>query len=188
MNDDSKIGLLLLLGTVASIGILAACSPAQDIPYGDAPPTLAPVSEGALATPSRSDTPVTASDAEAETALAVFAVVNARRAGSDLGALAWDSALAELAQAHSIDMASGGALGHIGSDGRNPADRKRDAGFICGIGENVAVGPDDAKFIVEAWMASEGHRENILGSRWAKTGVGVSTRGDTFYTQVFCTE
>ena len=40
--------------------------------------------------------------------------------------------------------------------------------------------------IEQAYMASPGHRANILATRWNGVGVGYATRGNTVYTvQVF---
>ncbi|WP_421121595.1 CAP domain-containing protein [Aquihabitans daechungensis] len=54
----------------------------------------------------------------------------------------------------------------------------------CSLGENVA-GPS-VNAIEQAYMASPGHRANILATRWNGVGVGYATRGQTIYTvQVF---
>ncbi|MEN0130250.1 MAG: CAP domain-containing protein, partial [Brevundimonas sp.] len=45
----------------------------------------------------------------------------------------------------------------------------------CGsgtVGENLALGYPSAKAVVAGWMASEGHRANILGKQYKKIGVG----------------
>lgn len=40
------------------------------------------------------------------------------------------------------------------------------------VGENVAYGYPNGKAVVAAWMASPGHRHNILTARYRTTGVG----------------
>lgn len=53
------------------------------------------------------------------------------------------------------------------------------------LSENVGYGPDVAS-IEKAYMASAGHRANILNGRWDYVGVGYATRGERIYSvQVF---
>jgi uncharacterized protein YkwD len=47
-------------------------------------------------------------------------------------------------------------------------------------GENVGMGPD-CPSIHNAFMASAGHKSNILDKDWAGMGVGVVVRDDTVY-------
>jgi uncharacterized protein YkwD len=54
----------------------------------------------------------------------------------------------------------------------------------CSLGENVGYGPSVAA-IEDAYMASSGHRANILASKWNGVGVGYATRGSTVYTVQF---
>ncbi len=51
----------------------------------------------------------------------------------------------------------------------------------CSLGENVGSGPD-VNAVERAYMASPGHRANILASRWNGVGVGYAKRGQTVYT------
>lgn len=50
----------------------------------------------------------------------------------------------------------------------------------CNLGENVGYGPDTAS-IERAFMASTGHRANILGTAWNHAGTGVARNGSTVY-------
>ena len=54
----------------------------------------------------------------------------------------------------------------------------------CSLGENVGYGPSVAA-IEDAYMASSGHRANILAGKWNGVGVGYATRGSTVYTVQF---
>lgn len=55
----------------------------------------------------------------------------------------------------------------------------------CSLGENVGYGPS-VPAIEDAYMASPGHRENILASRWNGVGTGVAYNGSRVFTvQVF---
>ncbi|MGE0525626.1 MAG: CAP domain-containing protein, partial [Bdellovibrionales bacterium] len=54
-------------------------------------------------------------------------------------------------------------------------------------GENIAYRQRDAAAAVSSWMASSGHRANILNARYRTTGVGyaVNASGHTYYVQCF---
>jgi uncharacterized protein YkwD len=55
----------------------------------------------------------------------------------------------------------------------------------CSLGENVGYGPSVAA-VEDAYMASPGHRANILSTKWNGVGVGYATNGKRVFTvQVF---
>ncbi len=55
----------------------------------------------------------------------------------------------------------------------------------CSIGENVGYGPNVAS-VQDAYMASSGHKANIISSKWNGVGVGYAKNGNRVYTvQVF---
>ncbi len=65
---------------------------------------------------------------------------------------------------------------HVAPDGRTVSDLVTDQGYVfIKIGENLALGnfKNDAE-VVAAWMASAGHRANILDSAFSEIGVGVA--------------
>ena len=116
--------------------------------------------------------------------------------------LEWDYRLAEIAREHSIDMAKNSFYGHINKEGQGPTDRaikhnypptKGLGGGIYreGIAENIAhfstrvhVNNDaesNARALVDSWMDSEGHRENILKQDYDRIGIGVAYDGETYY-------
>jgi uncharacterized protein YkwD len=55
------------------------------------------------------------------------------------------------------------------------------------VGENVAYGYPGGKSVVAAWMASPGHRANILNSKYRLIAVGAyrDSRGTWYVSQVF---
>ncbi|MDC3415943.1 CAP domain-containing protein [Aquibacillus salsiterrae] len=57
-------------------------------------------------------------------------------------------------------------------------------------GENLAYGYPDAEAVVKGWMASEGHRKNILDPTFTHIGVGVyeDDQDKRYYAQVFIDE
>lgn len=64
--------------------------------------------------------------------------------------------------------------GHSSSDGRDVGDRLRDNGMIgmAMWGENVVCGYMTPQAAVDAWMESDGHRENILTPEFTEIGIG----------------
>jgi uncharacterized protein YkwD len=110
-------------------------------------------------------------------------LVNRERTSRGERALKADGDLEQAAQAHSQDMAAGDYFEHDGRGGSTPLSRMRAAGYIFSsrlgyaIGENIAWATlwlATPKAIVAGWMASPGHRANILDATFRDTGVGVS--------------
>ncbi|CAH0522126.1 unnamed protein product [Peronospora belbahrii] len=90
--------------------------------------------------------------------------VNLERGAQGLAPLCTNSKLRLAAQLHSDDQAANDFMDHTGSDGRTVVDRVSAAGYDWrGVAENVAAGQIDVTEVMDAWMNSEGHRENILG-------------------------
>jgi uncharacterized protein YkwD len=90
--------------------------------------------------------------------------------------------LEQAAQGHTKDMVSEDYFSHYGPSGEGPASRMKAAGYIYSsnigyeVGENIAWGTQymaTPSAIVEAWMQSPGHRENILDPRFKNTAIGV---------------
>jgi uncharacterized protein YkwD len=116
-----------------------------------------------------------------------------RRCGAELFPPAAPLAAAEpleaAARAHARDMASGGFFDHRGSDGSQPRERVRAAGYRARLsGENIAFGPASAEEVVAGWLASPGHCANIMDARFRHTGVGFAEGprpGHYYWVQTF---
>ncbi|MFC8830388.1 CAP domain-containing protein [Streptomyces sp. NPDC057137] len=122
------------------------------------------------------------STAEAE----VLALVNEERAKAGCQPLRADKALNGLAEAFSKDMADRGFFDHTDPDGDTPWDRAEQAGVTNLGGENIARGQADAQAVMASWMASEGHRENILNCDYKTIGIGAHfAEGGPWWTQDF---
>ena len=133
---------------------------------------------------------------EDEAARKVHARINAERRRRGLAPLRWDDAGAAVAAAHSRDMARHDYFAHVDSAGRMASDRLADLVAGCrgwGTAENIWMARDSTgrhrgvpETAAASWMASPGHRNNILNSRYDTTGVGVAVAGDRVYlTQSF---
>ena len=114
---------------------------------------------------------------------ATICLVNRERAAQGESPLQDNSKLQMAAQAHTESMAWGNYFEHLGPGGQTPLDRMRAAGYIYSsnigfeVGENIAWGTGSLgtpRAIVAAWMASPGHRANILDAHFHDTAIGVS--------------
>jgi uncharacterized protein YkwD len=114
---------------------------------------------------------------------ATLCLVNRERAAHGEPALHWNNHLVKAAQAHTESMAFGNYFEHVGPGGETPLSRMRHDGYIYSsrlgyeVGENIGWGSlwlGTPKAVVAAWMASPGHRANILDRRFRDTGIGVS--------------
>ena len=114
--------------------------------------------------------PMTA--AEAETRL--LALVNHDRAAAHRQPLVLDARLSEIARAHSRDMAEHQFVAHVSPRTGSAAERVARAGLKPALLlENVgrAYSPEDAE---SGFMASPGHRGNILDARATRIGIGIA--------------
>lgn len=117
--------------------------------------------------------------------------VNAVRAENDLPPLASLEPLAEVARAHSADMAARRYFDHRSPEGAGAASRLFSASIVfTRVAENISKiegGDDPAAMAIESWMTSPAHRANILSREYAESGVGaaVDDRGAVYITQVF---
>jgi uncharacterized protein YkwD len=81
-------------------------------------------------------------------------------------------------------MATKKYFSHTSQDGRTFDVRMREAGYPKPGGENIAMGYPNAAAVVDGWMKSTGHRENIENCSFTTMGVGLDTRGN-YWTQNF---
>jgi uncharacterized protein YkwD len=114
-------------------------------------------------------------------------LINAERAAVGAPPLTIDPAAQAAAVAHSEDMLARGFFDHTNPDGQDAGDRLAAAGASSsGWAENIAMGQDTAQSVVEGWMNSPGHRDNILNPSYTLTGLAAVTGGDgPYWTQVF---
>jgi uncharacterized protein YkwD len=80
--------------------------------------------------------------------------------------------LADVAYGHATDMAEHNYFEHEDLQGHTPADRVKAAGYAEKlVGENIAYGPTSADEVVQGWLDSPGHCENIMDPRFAEMGI-----------------
>jgi uncharacterized protein YkwD len=120
----------------------------------------------------------------------VLELTNAEREKAGLAPLAWNDQLSAAAQSYSQVLATSGCFEHTCGPVPDFADRDAEAGYTgwSAIGENIAAGYPTPEAVVSGWMASPGHRANILSSRFTETGIGLVSGGGkygTYWTQEF---
>lgn len=102
----------------------------------------------------------------------IVRAVNAVRAQNGAPALRVGRALTRAARSHSADMARRGYFDHGAF-----VQRLRRFGVRAPyVGENLAYGtqPLTAMAIVQMWLASPPHRQNLMDRRFRRIGVGVA--------------
>ncbi|MDE1924641.1 MAG: CAP domain-containing protein [Patescibacteria group bacterium] len=105
----------------------------------------------------------------------VVALTNDERAQNNVGHLATSALLTQAAQAKADDMAQKGYFSHTGPDGKTPWQWISAAGYRYQYaGENLAVRFVNSSDVVNAWMASPAHRDNMVKPVYTQIGVGVA--------------
>ena len=104
---------------------------------------------------------------------AVLREVNAFRASQRRRPLGLDPRLTEAATAHSLDMLRWSRMTHAGSDGSDPGTRISRAGYRWrSYRENVGAGYMGVPEVMQGWITSPGHRDNMLADDVTQVGVG----------------
>ena len=115
----------------------------------------------------------------------VVDLTNKERAKEGLKALQIDVKLTQSAQAKSQDMKNKNYFDHTSPTYGSPFDQMKSLGITYkSAGENIAMGQRSAAEVVDGWMKSPGHRENIMNPSFTHIGVGLSDSG-FYWTQQF---
>jgi len=116
----------------------------------------------------------------------MLCLVNQERGKAGLPNLGLDERLNQAAQQHCDFQAETDSMTHDGSSGDSPGTRMTQFGYNwVACAENISFGQSDEQECMTEWMASPGHRANILGD-FTHFGAAVSNSGSTpFYTQDF---
>ena len=145
--------------------------------------------------------------------------INERRAAHGESNLSFDTGLRSIARYHSADMANRSYFAHTGPNGETVTDRYEKFDYQCRVsmdglryatgGENILYTYYDApvkmenrtveydtqkelaRGIVNGWMNSTEHRENLLKPYWENEGIGiyieeVDGRTRVYASQEFC--
>lgn len=104
----------------------------------------------------------------------IIELTNQERAGNGLSVLKLNGLLSQAAQEKAEDMFNFDYWAHKSPAGKEPWVFLREAGYSYQVaGENLARDFSDPGSVVNAWMRSPTHRENILNYKFKEVGVAV---------------
>jgi uncharacterized protein YkwD len=90
-------------------------------------------------------------------------LINQYRHEKGLKPLRLNAELTAAAKEHSRDLAKWDRISHYGSDGSNPWDRVKQAGYRARLAaENVGTGQVSFDEVLRGWKESPGHNKNLL--------------------------
>jgi uncharacterized protein YkwD len=115
-------------------------------------------------------------------ARSTLCLLNAQRAAHGLRRLAPNRALRHSARRYARSLVANRFFSHVAPNGQTLQARVSRSGYAHGArawayGENLGWGAGrwaTPAQIVAAWMASPGHRANILSARWRHIGIGIA--------------
>lgn len=116
----------------------------------------------------------------------ILGYINHYRIQHGLSRLTMDPVLSQEATRHSHDMAIHATpFGHNGFNTRMNHLHQHLPQSTSGA-ENVAYNYKTAKIVVDGWINSPGHRQNLMG-HYNLTGIGIArdSAGKLYYTQLF---
>jgi uncharacterized protein YkwD len=129
--------------------------------------------------PSTTTRPTTPPAAPSSVEGQILTRVNAERAKAGCEAVALDARLTAAAAGHAQDMARNNYFSHTSRDGRTFVDRITAQGYPVPRSENIAAGQPTVTAVMDAWMASAGHRANILDCSAVAMGAA-SAKGGSY--------
>lgn len=135
--------------------------------------------------PKPSPTP-TPTPSEENYAQDVLALVNEERAKEGITPLVLDDSLNEAAMVRANELVQ--SFSHDRPDGSACFTVLNEKGITYhAAGENIAMGQSTPAMVMDSWMNSEGHRNNILSANFGKLGVGFvkSESGQYYWVQLF---
>lgn len=105
---------------------------------------------------------------------ALVSITNEKRATAGLKPLKLNQLLSQAAAGKAADMFGGNYWAHVSPSGKTPWDFIHGAGYTYTVaGENLAKNFSDSSGVVEAWINSPTHRENILRSQYEDVGFAI---------------
>ena len=117
----------------------------------------------------------------------VLRLVNKERAAEGLAAMVLDETLCNAAMVRAEEITK--VFSHTRPDGRDCFSIFKELGIqYRAVGENIAAGQQTPASVMDSWMNSQGHRENIMSKEFNKLGVGYvkTTSGyGSYWVQVF---
>lgn len=104
----------------------------------------------------------------------LLAATNTQRVANGLQPLALNQALSNAASKKAADMLTKDYWAHVGPQGETPWDFIISSGYKYSVaGENLAKNFQDSSGVVQAWMNSPSHRDNMLKPSYREIGFAI---------------
>ncbi len=104
----------------------------------------------------------------------IIDLTNAERAKFGLSPVSENSALSQAAEAKARNMFEENYWAHFAPSGKDPWGFMSAAGYSFSFaGENLAKNFSNSDEVMNAWMNSPSHKENIINSRYQEIGIAV---------------
>lgn len=103
---------------------------------------------------------------------AILAAINGTRQANGRPPLHYNHQLEAAARSQANLMAAKDQLSH--DLGVTLRQRVTDAGYAGAVGENVAGGQTSLQQAIDGWLASTGHRDTLLSTRFVEFGLAVA--------------
>ena len=153
------------LAAVAALAALALCAPATAHADDCAGADVVPAADNVVVV-----------------GQATLCLLNQQRAAKGVGPLVESAALSTASAGYSQRMVSQGFFAHESPDGGTLVDRLTAVGYLGGdaawvVGENIGWGQASLatpRSMVDAWMNSPGHHENLLSADYGQVGLGLA--------------
>jgi len=172
------------LGDAAPQPVGAAAPETHEVAAVAVRSTVTPRTTRARPRPTAAPRPTTTAAAPATQ---ILTRVNAERAKAGCKAVVLDPRLTAAAAGHAQDMATNNYFSHTSRDGRTFVDRIKAQGYPVPRSENIAAGQPTVTAVMDAWMASAGHRANILDCSAVAMGAASANGGSygIYWVQTF---
>jgi hypothetical protein len=109
----------------------------------------------------------------------IIELSNEARKNQSLEPLQINTALMNAAQMKAEDMAEQHYFAHTAPDGSVAWDYFKEASYKYSLaGENLAITNEDAQAVIDGWLNSQTHRDNLLNSKYADFGIGLASFGE----------
>ncbi len=104
----------------------------------------------------------------------LLTATNAKRQAAGLTSLQFNTELSQAAAQKAKDMFAKNYSAHFAPDGKTPWDFISSSGYKYAIaGENLAKNFSTSAAVVDAWMASPTHRENVMKAQYRDIGFAI---------------
>lgn len=154
--------------SLLALPVLSACSVAGPIVSAPSTPTVLGTS-AVSGSPNLAPLP-TASENLGHASFGVL--LNDTRGGFSVLPVVENDLLHQAAALHAEDMVENNYLSHTDLDGGSAGDRVLAVGYDYSfVAENIAQGFSSQDSVMDAWMNSPGHRQNILDPRAVEFGI-----------------